>query len=358
MKKNFSNKQDKDIEKVYNKYYQERSIKNWVPFSKLIKDSIDKTDYPIKPGRFDLIQKSIFEVLNAYTNIVPIYKEKYESIMESVLTTSDDKSCLIMFNHDNFLTMTVFIRELYEYAKKLKSINPDFDDNLKNKIHTIVGPAITTQKQIRSINWISNVLKTVPARDSIPEIKPKLDWMRIKFIKHFLELSNTWGKIFLMAPTGTRDIIVRNKDWTLKSIMFQNDESISQTTKLIKLFAEKGNKVVLVWTNGAWLKRPWIKKVEERNNNRTYSDVYIDVEEFNSNQIVDIIKENKLMDTIAWLVKDNEWKSIAKTIDSELFDKYKKNYKEVNIEENNYKNHHFKDTTYKKIVRKLYTLLK
>ncbi|MDD3262574.1 MAG: hypothetical protein PHR61_01900 [Candidatus Absconditabacteria bacterium] len=351
-------KQDKNTEHAYHKYYRERSVKNGVPFSKLMKDCLNKTYYPIKSGKYDIAQKSIFEVLNSYTHIVPFDREKYESVMASILTVPEDKSCLILFNHDNFATMTAFIREMYQSAKRLKQNNPERDIDLKKIVHTIVGPAITTQKQIRSINGISNVLKTVPARDNIPEINPKLDGIRLKFIKHFLELSNVGGQIFLMAPTGTRDIINRNNDGTLKSIMFQDDESIPQTTKIIKLFAEKGNKIVLVGTNGAGLKRPGVKRVKERDNNRTTADVYIDSKELTSKECISLIEEKKLMETIASLVRDNQGNSIGQTIDSDLFDMYKCSDQEINIEQNNYQNHHFQDSIRKKIVRKLYELFK
>jgi hypothetical protein len=60
---------------------------------------------------------------------------------------------------------------------------------IQKKIHTIVGPYITNQKQIYSLKAISNVLKTVPARDCIPEISKKLDSVRMKFIKQFISLS-------------------------------------------------------------------------------------------------------------------------------------------------------------------------
>ena len=344
-------------EKIYHQHYRERSIKNGVQFSQLVKDCINKTYYPIKPWKYNLKQKSIFEVLNAYTHIVPFDKAKYESIMKSILTIPEDKSCLLLFNHDNFATMTAFVKELYDYAKKEKD-NLEQTIDLQKNVHTIVGPAITTQKQIKSLNGISNVLKTVPARDVIPEINKKLDGIRLKFIKQFLDLSNVWWQVFLMAPTGTRDVIRRNDDWTLQSIMFQNDDAITQTTKVIKTFAEKWNKIILIGTNGAWLKRPGVKKLKERDNNWTSADVYVDVQELDLQDSVSLIENKKLMDTIASLVKDKEGNSIAKTIDSDMFDMYKHEDQELIIKQNNYQNHHFQDTVRKKIVRKLYSLLK
>lgn len=294
-------------------------------------------------------------MLNSFTHIIPFDRAKYEAVMESIITLPKDKSCLILFNHDNFATMTVFVREIYEHAKN-NNINKTID--LQKNIHTVVWPAITTQKQIKSLNGISNVLKTVPARDVIPEIDEKLDRIRMKFIKQFLELSNVWWQIFLMAPTGTRDVIRRNDNGTLQSIMFQDDEAITQTTKVIKAFAEKWNKIILVGTNGAWLKRPGVKKLKERDNNWTSADVYVDVQEINPQECKSLLEEKKLMDTIASLVKDKDGNSIAKTINSDMFDRYKNEDQELSIQQNNYQNYHFQDTIRKKIVRKLYSLLK
>jgi hypothetical protein len=109
-------RKDKRIAKIYNKYYRGKNIKDGLQASKLVRDRIDKISYPIKPGKYNIIQKSLFEILNAYIYPVPFDKERYQSVIDSILTMQKDKSCLILFNHDNFATMTAFIKELYDHA--------------------------------------------------------------------------------------------------------------------------------------------------------------------------------------------------------------------------------------------------
>lgn len=358
MKKNQHINWESDNSMLYHKYYWQKSLKNWIPRSSLIKDTFDQVSYPIEAGIFDIAKETIFEILDAYSQVVPYDTKKYENVISSILDTAKDNSCIILFNHDNFATMSIFIRELYKHANKINKDTPNKNIDLKQNLHTIVWPTITTQAQVRSLKAISNILKTVPSRDDIPGMETSLKNIKSNFIKQLITTTKLPNQIILMAPTGTRDVLYRNSDGTINSILFQNDEGIINTSRIVKSLAEAWSRVVLVGTNGVWLKRPGAKHLKETDNNRTTADVYIDVQELSPEECISLIEEKKLMSTIAWLVRDHQGNSIAKAIDPIQFDIYKWLPQETEIQEDKYQNYYFKDSLHKKIVRKLYTLLR
>lgn len=352
--KHFNNDQDN----LYHNYYWSKNLKNWLSKKQLRKDTVEQTYYPIKAGLFDINRKAIFEVMDAYSCVVPYDPIKYQTVMDWILTPSKKESSLILVNHDNFATMPIIIRELYKHADRINKQNPQNQINLKRNLYVIFWPTISTQSQILSAQAISNGIKTIPSGDDIPGIENIMRSVRLNFIKQLITITKDPNSIILMAPTGTRDVVERNSDGTIKSIIFKNDSWIENTAKLIKNLVELWTKVVLVGTNGVGLKRPTAKKVTETNNNRTMADIYLDIQELSSQESISLIEEKKLMSTIAWLVRDYKWNPIAKVVDSVEFDIYKWLPQQINIEEDKYQNYYFKDDMYKKIVRKLYETLK
>lgn len=344
---------------AYHDYYRSRSVKNGLSHRQLIKDDLEQVFYPIKPGICNIARKAIFEVMDSYSCVVPNDSERYESVMNSILTPSDDKSCIVLFNHDNFATMTVFINELYKHAHKFpQNNNHQKPISLKDNLHIVVWPAVTTQTQVRSLQAIINIIKTVPSRDNIPGMEEKFKTMKSNFIKQLLTITQKPNQIILMAPTGTRDILNWNLDGTIKSIMFKNDEGIGQTARLVKSFVENWNKIVLVGTNGTWLKRPGAKDLKHSDNNWTAADIYIDIKEVKTQECLDLIQQKNLMPTVAWLVKDHEGNSIGKVIPPKVFDAYKKKSQQPEIKSDEHQNYYFKDSLRKQCVRKIFTLLK
>lgn len=339
---------------IYHDYYHSRSLKNWLLPKQLIKDNVDQILYPIKSGFLDINKKAIFEVLDSHIDVLPYNIKKYESIMKSIVSPNNNgKSKIVLFNHDNFATMVAFIKELYKFAKE------EFDSiNLKKDLNIVVGPAITTQKQIFSLQSLANILKTVPSRDKIDDIENKIKSIRLNFLKQLLSLTKNSDQIVLMAPTGTRDIINWNADWTIKSISFQSDDWVEQTIKVIKSLAESEHEIVLVGTNGTSLKNPNIKWLKETDNNRSTWDVFIDIKTISSKEIIDIIDQKKLMDTIAWLVRDKNGNIVWEVISPEDFDVQKNNPQKIDFDNKRQLKNNFKDSIRKKVVRKVYNLLK
>jgi len=347
-----------DESALYHDYYWSRSIQNWIPKKKLIIDNVDQIFYPIKSWIFNIVRKSLFEIMNSYSCVLPNDIDKYESVINSILTPSNDKSCIVLFNHDNFATMAVFIKELYKHVSSLKNKNWINPISLKENMHIIVGPAVTTQKQFHFLNKVINVIKTIPSRDSIPWMDDKLKTIKSDFIRQILNIVEKKNQIILMAPTWTRDVLKWDLDWTINKIIFKNDDGIEKTAQLVKHFAEKWNKIFLVWTNWTWLKRPWVKKVWELNNNRTMSDIYIDIKELDNQECINYIEEKKLMSTIASLVKDHQWNILWEAIEPDDFKILKQDKKQIDVDENGHKNYCFQDSLRKKTVRKLFSLLK
>lgn len=346
-----------DTTTLYHKYYWSKNLKNWLSKKQLRKDIVDKTFYPIKAGIFDINRKAIFEVLDAYSCVVPHDPIKYQTIMNTLVSPMRKESRMVLINHDNFATMPIFIRELYRYAEYMNKKDPQNKIDLKNHLYVIFWPTISTQSQILSAQAISNGLKTMPSGDDIPGMENIVRSIRSNFIKQLITITKDPNSIILMAPTGTRDVLHRNADGTINTILFKNDSWIENTTKLIKNVAESWTKIVLVGTNGVGLKRPTAKKkVTETNNHRTMADIYVDIQELSTQESLSLIEEKKLMSTIAWLVRDHTWIPIAKAVDPIEFDIYKWLPQQITIEKDRYQNYYFKDDLYKKIVRKLFEL--
>jgi hypothetical protein len=351
-------KWESDISRLYHKYYWSKHLKNWLSKNQLMKDIVDQINYPIKAGIFDISRKAIFEVLGAYSCVVPYDPTQYQTIMNTLISPTRKESRIVLINHDNFATMPIFIRELYKHTDRINKEHPENVINIKDHLYVVFWPTIATQSQILSVQAISNGIKTIPSGDDIPGMENIIKSIRLNFIKQLITITKDPNAIIVMAPTGTRDVLYRNSDGTINSILFKNDFWIENTTKLIKNVAESWTKVILVGTNGVWLKRPTAKKVTETNNNRTMADIYLDIKELSSQECISLIEEKKLMSTIAWLVRDHEGNSIAKAIDPIEFDNYKWLPQETEIQEDKYQNYYFKDSLHKKIVRKLYTLLR
>ena len=343
---------------LYHKYYWSKNLKNWLSKKQLRRDVIDQVNYPIKPGIFDITRKAIFEVLDAYSCVVPYDPIKYENIMRAILDPSREEAVNILVNHENFATMLIIIKELYKYASIINKQNASNKINLKKNVYIVFWSTISTQSQIIPVQSVSNGLKTIPSGDDIPGIENTIKSIRSNFIKQLFTITKDPNNIVIMAPTGTRDVIQRNSDWTVNAILFKDDTWIESTAKIIKSLVESWTKIILVWTNGTGLKRPGMKKVTETNNNRTTSDVYIDIQELSSEECLSLIEDKKLMETIGWLVRDHNWNSIAKIVNPTEFDTYKNLPQQIKIQESKYQNYYFQDTIYKKIVRKLYMLFK
>ena len=60
-----------DQDKLYHKYYWSKNLKNWLSERQLRKDNVEQTHYPIKAGIFDINRKAIFEVMDAYSCVIP-----------------------------------------------------------------------------------------------------------------------------------------------------------------------------------------------------------------------------------------------------------------------------------------------
>jgi len=103
----------------------------------LRRDVIDQVNYPIKPGIFDITRKAIFEVLDAYSCVVPYDPIKYENIMRAILDPSREEAVNILVNHENFATMLIIIKELYKYASIINKQNASNKINLKKNVYIV-----------------------------------------------------------------------------------------------------------------------------------------------------------------------------------------------------------------------------
>lgn len=354
-----------DINRLYNEHRHAIHMKNGYKESSLIDDDVNQMVYPRNPGKMKMLQSLILEAIESYTNILPYNREEYEALMQKLFTTLDTKSAIIVTNHATFANIPILITELHKYAKIHNK------KGVRDRINTIVGPALLTQSQKRMGQAISNLRKTIPStkQSEIPVFdeavqkgqltENPLHKIKKEFIKHFTKAWSEAGNIFLLAPTGTRDILEWSQYKDIQSISFADDESIQTTLKVINNFVQQGNMIILAGVNEAAMKTPG--KTHEKNHSRTEWSTHVMLKELTPEMCDQLIKEKKFMQELAGLVRNNygvsiwqalsasqlkEQEAIAKKKLQELADPLHTAYE--------FKDYTFVDTIKKKIVRKIF----
>lgn len=180
-----------DINRLYNEHRHAIHMKNGYKESSLIDDDVNQMVYPRNPGKMKMLQSLILEAIESYTNILPYNREEYEALMQKLFTTLDTKSAIIVTNHATFANIPILTTELHKYAKIYNR------KGVRDRINTIVGPALLTQSQKRMGQAISNLRKTIPSskQSEIPAFdeavqkgqltENPLHKIKKEFIKHF-----------------------------------------------------------------------------------------------------------------------------------------------------------------------------
>ncbi len=178
-----------------------------------------------------------------------------------------------------------------------------------------------------------HALKTHPQTTNgiITEIKDAQQAATNKVVKETLLLAkndpNTIGKIFLIAPTGTRDTIARqhNNKYPFESsnhITMGDDDTLSveKTLKLIQLMlrANPDTAILLCGVNESHLKNP---KFVNPDNNEWSRNCYVPMQ----TQLIppdklpvfhDLVKNKLVMPSVAKMVRDIQGKTIGSTLDT------------------------------------------
>lgn len=343
--------------KTYNKHYHDQHIKNWIPKNKLIKDDPMQILYSRDPWTLSLREKLVMEFINWFWNIIwdPNYEHNIRQLFEDIKKW---KSILIITNHTTFLNFPIIIMQLHIFAQKY------WYENILNDVYTILWPALVTQSQKNYILSISNLLKTIPntPNSTIPWLKKLIDAIRKRFLKTLTTLkkwksdhSSKW-KIFILAPTGTRDTIIW-WEWEAKKIYFEWDQtpSVAWSLAIVKSFAKDNLPVYIFWVNESSLKDPG--KVNPTNNEWTPWDIHIWTQRIDPEETMELLKNQIFMQQLANNVKKWDWSTIWEIRTSQEISKIKsKNiYVSNPAKQRKYK---FPDNFRKKFMRRVFHILK
>ena len=165
------------------------------------------------------------------------------------------KNTFIITNHDTFGNIPIIIIKYMTIAHKLHIKNPN------QYLYTILWPLLMTHKRQKLlINMLSNIVITQPVNNHTPEIlkevhKEQRNLASNKIKSDCLEEHPTW-KVYLCAPSGTRDIVLRLKNGD-PIIYLPDESSISNqlTYRLAKEIKKSGARVLLCGTNTTALKK-------------------------------------------------------------------------------------------------------
>jgi hypothetical protein len=161
------------------------------------------------------------------------------------------ESTVIISNHDTFGNLPMIIIKLMIVAHTLGI------KNVNQYISTIIGPLLDTHKwQKYLINMLSNIIITQPADNTPPELKEAYKVQR-SLAKEAIISSLQQGTICIVAPSGTRDIVLRKKDGTVK-IYLPDESHISNRTSFALVREIVRNEladVLLIGVNSTELKR-------------------------------------------------------------------------------------------------------
>ena len=358
-----------EINRLYNDYRHAIHLKNGYKKSSLIDDDIDQTIYPRNPGKMRMLQSIILEALESYTSVLVENKETYEALMEKIFATLDTQSVIIVTNHATFAGIPILISQLHKYSKI------HHKKEARENINTIVGPALLTQSQKKIIQSISTLRKTIPTtnQSDIPAFNKAIEnnqlaenpiqKIRKDFVKNFIKKWTDPGNIFLVAPTGTRDILERSPYKTIQSISYANDETLQHTLKMINYFVQQGNMIILAGVNETSMKIP--SKTHEKNNSRSKWSTYITLKELTPETCEQLIKDKIFMNELALLVKDNYGNSIGKALPKDQLKEQEKiarkkieDFSDPLHEDYEFKDYTFVDSIKKKIIRKIFDAIK
>ena len=120
-------------------------------------------------------EQAILWILDAFTNVIPYDQEKYDKVLEQIITTP--QNTIISTNHASFANVPIAINELYKRENILNN------KEKRNKKYTVLAPSATTQSSRNFINSSSHLLKTftLNPRSQIPGLEKEIKQARKAF---------------------------------------------------------------------------------------------------------------------------------------------------------------------------------
>ncbi|MDR0369212.1 MAG: hypothetical protein LBH96_01400 [Candidatus Peribacteria bacterium] len=191
--------------------------------------------------------------------------------------------------------------------------------NVNKYMYTIIGPLLDTHKwQRRSINALSNTIITQPADNNPEELKEVYKEQRLLARETILSRLQQ-GIICILAPSGTRDIVIWKKDGTVK--LYLPEESHISNRASFGLIRElaKNNlaDVLLIGVNSTELKRGISPSNNDWNRNAL---IEMHIKDISHNK--EIETKDALSDLISLIT--NNGKGIAEPLPYHLFKEVKR----------------------------------
>ena len=303
---------------IYNIHHHKKLLENWYLINQMRLDILDKVTYP-----FDAIQHKNVRRFRDYLNYTLLYQQEDKDHFEQCINLiKKGNNIIILMNHPTYFTPGIIWGELERINKE--SEYPI--ENINQYFYTIVWPALTTNSQWSLWQGSSHILKTHPrtANGTINQIESNQQKAIKKFIDEILRLSQettiwSYWKVFFIAPPWTKDTIAREGN-NNNTIFFGNDdtESVKKTLQLTKIITKKNpnTSILMTWVNESNLKNP--NYVNPLNHERL-QDCFIPINTKllsyqNIEEYYTLIKEKKIMPTIASMIKninnENIWYAV------------------------------------------------
>jgi hypothetical protein len=150
-------------------------------------------------GRMQAFVQNFDALRNQFRAVIEQIEERLEA----------SQNVLIVTNHMTLANIPLIVSLLISSTEL-----PEF---LMDSLWTILGPSLMTNKGERDmILSLTNVLMTQPStvNGQVPGFRQKQTRRAVEFSREFKRLcaeSGDTGKLFILAPSGTRDRVVRNE---------------------------------------------------------------------------------------------------------------------------------------------------
>lgn len=343
---------DNNLKLEYLNHFHKANLKYWLKEKDLYEDDPNQNLYE-RQWWLMWIKSALCKILiDSQSRIIFFDEEKNNEIVQRLIEKLKTWNILIITNHATFAWYPILINHLSNVAQE------KWIENIQDNIFTILWPLLLTNKPQRNfILSFSNCLKTIPQSLIKSNILSKeFEWYLWKITKWFLiqlkKLIKWKGNIFIVSPTWTRDLVIRNNSTgNAEKICFENDWWISPSIRLLQLMANQWVDIVFAWVNDSWLKNP--KYVDEKNNKWTYSNIYVDLAYYTSEDFLWLIDQWIVMDTLSSLIYDHNNINIWSTMAS---DKLKIAKDRINSIKFKKEDDQYFQTLKRKTIRKLFNL--
>lgn len=156
-----------------------------------------------------------------------------------------------------------------------------------------------------------------------------------------------------MAPEGTRNAIARDpQTGEASTIYMEKNANVRATEAFLLPFIQNGDMLVLEGMNETATKRP--DKTDPKNHTRTKGNTYVDIQDYSTEEAVDILQSHTLLEHISRLVRNKAGKQIGQVVNSDDMKDIKSMLSKQQLDTSTYSPQDFDDTLTKKIIRALF----